>query len=86
MQKTLTSVGNSTALTLPQAYLQQLGLHKGSKVNIALIDGKITIEPVNVKPRFTIKELMANTDFDAMREDKELQAWQNKPSVGREHG
>ncbi|WP_194663366.1 AbrB/MazE/SpoVT family DNA-binding domain-containing protein [Vibrio anguillarum] len=41
---TLTSVGNSTALTLPQAYLQQLGLHKGPKVNITLVDGKITID------------------------------------------
>ncbi|HDY7620015.1 TPA: AbrB/MazE/SpoVT family DNA-binding domain-containing protein [Vibrio vulnificus] len=86
MLKTLTSVGNSTALTLPQAYLQQLGLHKGSKVNITLNEGKITIEPVKTKPRFSIKELMANTDFDAMREDAELQAWHNKPSVGREHG
>lgn len=58
-------------------------LKQGSKVTIAREHDGIFVKPVN--PTFNLKELIANTDFEAQRNDPELQCWNNKPNVGREN-
>lgn len=85
MEKTLTKVGNSTGFTIPAEWLAEMHLNLGSKVTIVRERGGFFVKPKKSKPKFNIKDLMANTDFEAQRNDEELQAWNNKPRVGREN-
>lgn len=83
MKRTLIKVGNSIGLTIPAQWLSEMHLEQGSKVTIAREHDGIFVKPVN--PTFNLKELIANTDFEAQRNDPELQCWNNKPNVGREN-
>ncbi|EKO3892288.1 MULTISPECIES: AbrB/MazE/SpoVT family DNA-binding domain-containing protein [Vibrio] len=85
MEKTLTKVGNSTGFTIPAEWLSEMNLKQGSKINVVRERDGIFIQPLTEKPKFNIKELMANTDFEAQRNDSELQLWNKKPSLGREN-
>ena len=70
--------GNSVGIRLPKPMLEQLGLKEGSKVDVAIEDGRLVIEPLRRK-RLTMAELLEGIS----PEDRpELLDW--GPPVGRE--
>lgn len=69
-------MGNSSGIVVPAEILRELGAGVGDVV-------ELEITPKKKKPTFDIDQLMANTDFDAQRNDKELQKWDSMPAVGR---
>jgi len=51
--------GNSSAIRLPKAVLDELGLKPGQSVQLTVKDGKAIIEPMN---KITIEWILAETD------------------------
>ncbi|PMG52891.1 hypothetical protein BCU88_21830 [Vibrio splendidus] len=85
MEKKLIKIGNSTGLTIPSQWLAEINLSSGSKVTLTRECGGITVKASNVKTKPNLEDLMANTDFEAQRNDPHLQAWANKHKNGREN-
>ncbi|MDP2501396.1 hypothetical protein BCT47_14095 [Vibrio splendidus] len=85
MEKKLIKIGNSTGLTIPSQWLSEMNLSTGSKVTLAYECGGITVKASNVKTKPNLEDLMANTDFEAQRNDPYLQAWANKQKNGSEN-
>jgi len=50
--------GNSLALRIPKSFATEVGLQRGTSVEISLADGKLVITPV-AKPKLTLKQLLA---------------------------
>ena len=85
MQTTVRKIGNSAGIILPARLLRELGIREGDALEITVEDGKLVAQKVaRPKPVFDLASLVANTDFDAMRSDEELQQWQAMPPAGRE--
>lgn len=82
MQAVLRQVGGSVMLSLPQAFLKQLNLSAKSNVDLSLKNGKLIVEPIN-KPKYTLDELLAQSDYSGSINDEERQ-WLDAPSVGGE--
>jgi antitoxin MazE len=78
MSVTLKRWGNSIGLRLPKPMLEQLGLKEGSRVDVAIEDGRLVIEPLRHK-RLTMAELLEGISPD---DRPELLDW--GPPVGRE--
>ena len=77
LEQAITKVGNSSGIIIPATTLRELGVGVSDVV-------ELDITPKNKKPTFDIDQLMANTDFDAQRNDTELQEWDSMSPVGRE--
>ena len=85
MQTTVRKIGNSAGIILPARLLRELGIREGDALEITVEDGKLVAQKVaRPKPVFDLASLVVNTDFDAMRNDEELQQWQAMPPAGRE--
>jgi len=78
----LRRVGGSVMLAVPPALLDVLHLAVGSKVGIAVNDGRLVVEP-QARPRYTMAELLAASDYTQPRSAEE-QEWLDSPAVGRE--
>jgi antitoxin ChpS len=78
----LRKVGGSVMLAVPPALLDVLHLSPGAKVGLAVDNGRLVVEP-NVRPRYTLEELLAQCDASAelTTEDRE---WLDAGSVGSE--
>ena len=78
----LRKVGGSVMLAVPPAILDQLHLKAGATVGLA-VDGKRLIMQSRPKPRYTLNELLAKSDYSQPLppEDRE---WLDAPPVGRE--
>jgi antitoxin ChpS len=78
----LRKVGGSVMLAVPPALLDLLHLQAGASVGIA-VDGDRLVVEAAPKPRYTMAELLAASDFSGplAPEDRE---WVEAPSVGRE--
>lgn len=50
--------GNSPAVRIPATLMQALNLNIDDEVKIELVEGKITIEPVQKGPVFSLAELV----------------------------
>lgn len=60
--------GNSLAIRIPKAFAQQAGLQERAPITLALVDGKVQIEPVMVDG-FTLDALLAEvTEHNLHRE------------------
>lgn len=70
-------VGNSNGLIIPSATIKSLSIEEGELV-------QVEIKKIKKKPTFNIDELMANTDFEAQRNDPTLKEWNDMTSEGRE--
>ena len=69
-------------LAVPPAILDLLHLHAGSTVGIAVDGDRLIIDP-QVKPSYTMEELLAASDFsDSPTPDDS--AWVNGPAAGNE--
>lgn len=78
----LRKVGGSVMLAVPPAILEQLQLKVGATVGLA-VDGERLVMQPRPKPRYTLEELLANSDFSQPipQEDRE---WLDAPPIGRE--
>ena len=85
MHKTnLRKVGGSVMLAVPPAILDQLHLKAGATVGLA-VEGDRLVLKAQKRPKYTMKELLAKSDYSAPleRTEEELE-WLNAPPVGRE--
>ena len=78
----LRKVGGSVMLAVPPALLDVLHLSPGAKVGLAVNNGRLVVEP-NVRPRYTLEELLAQCDASAELTTEDLE-WLDARPVGSE--
>ena len=78
----LRKVGGSVMLAVPPALLDVLHLSAGSKVGLAVDNGRLIVEP-RPRPRYTLAELLAASDYSQPQAPGERE-WVDAPAVGRE--
>jgi antitoxin ChpS len=78
----LRKVGGSVMLAVPPALLDLLHLQAGAAVGVAVDGGRLIVE-ASPKPRYTLAELLAASDFSnpPSSEDRE---WLDAPATGKE--
>jgi antitoxin ChpS len=71
-------------LAVPPAILDQLHLKAGATVGLAVEGDRLVLSPQK-KPKYTLEELLAKSDYSASieRTEEDLE-WFNAPPVGRE--
>jgi antitoxin ChpS len=83
MQTTfLRKVGGSVMLSVPPALLDLLSLSAGAEVGLSVDNGRLVVHPLR-KPRYSLDELLAASDYSAPLSDEE-RAWIDAPPRGRE--
>jgi antitoxin ChpS len=78
----LRKVGGSVMLAVPPALLDVLQLKAGAAVGVVVDGGRLVVEAA-AKPRYTLAELLAASDYSALRSDEE-QTWVNGAAIGGE--
>lgn len=78
----LRKVGGSIMLAVPPAFLEQLHLQVGTTVGLAVDHGCLVVDP-NPKPRYTLEELLAASDYSQPLSPEERE-WVDAPAVGKE--
>jgi len=78
----LRKVGGSVMLALPPALLDLLQLKVGAAVSVEVADGRLVVDP-QPKPRYTLEELLASSDFSQPLTDEDRE-WLDAPPVGGE--
>ena len=79
----LRKVGGSVMLTIPRTLSDQLELEAGARVDLAISDGRLVVEPAR-KPKYTLAELLAASDYAEVTPSDEDRAWIDAPATGRE--
>jgi antitoxin ChpS len=77
----LRKVGGSIMLAVPPALLDVLRLRPGTKVGLAVEKGRLVIEPQQ-KPRYTLRELLAQCHPKARRGKHDREWLANGPAGG----
>ncbi|HVZ83384.1 MAG TPA: hypothetical protein VG893_06880 [Terracidiphilus sp.] len=78
----LRKVGGSVMLAVPPAILDVLRLKAGSAVDLTIDGDRLVIEAES-GPRYTMAELLSQSDYSAPQTDEERE-WLDAPPVGRE--
>ncbi len=78
----LRKVGGSIMMAVPPALLDMLHIGAGTKVGIDIDHGRLVVEP-QLRPRYTLDELLAECDASAPVSDED-RAWLNSGPVGNE--
>jgi len=78
----LRKVGGSVMLAVPPTLLDVLQLTAGTKVGLAVDNGRLVIEPA-ARPRYTMAELLAASDYSEPQPADERE-WVDSPAVGGE--
>lgn len=78
----LRKVGGSVMLAIPPAVLDMLQLNPGQRVGLSVDGSHLVVDP-QVRPRYTLDELLAqcDTSADITAED---QVWLDGQPIGRE--
>ncbi len=78
----LRKVGGSVMLAVPPALLELLQLKAGAAVGIGIDGGRLVVE-TSPKPRYSLAELLAASDYsqDPSQQERE---WLDAPAVGKE--
>jgi antitoxin ChpS len=69
-------------LAVPPAFLEQLHIQVGTPVGLLVDGGRLVIEP-RPRPRYTLAELLAASDYTQSQALGERE-WVDTPPVGRE--
>lgn len=77
----LRKVGGSIMLAVPPALLDTLGLSADRLVGLDVVNGELVVRPA--RPRYTLDELLSQTDPDASATDED-RAWLDDGPAGRE--
>jgi antitoxin ChpS len=80
---TLRKVGGSTVMAIPRAMLDQLNVSAGEKVALDIQDGKLIVAPEAQKPKYTLAQLMHQSDPHQPAGAAE-RAWLEDSSIGDE--
>jgi antitoxin component of MazEF toxin-antitoxin module len=83
MKGTVKKWGNSAAVRIPAAVLEAAHVGLDQVVDVREEAGRIIIEPVRIRPRYTLDELVAQCD-SKKRLSREEREWIDAPPVGRE--
>ncbi len=78
----LRKVGGSLMLAVPPALLDVLRLSAGARVGLTVDNGRLVVEP-QAKPRYTMAELLAASDYSQPQPPGERE-WVDAPPVGEE--
>jgi antitoxin ChpS len=78
----LRKVGGSVMIVIPPVLLNLLHLKADAAVAIDVEDGRLIVQP-KPRPRYTLDELLAASDYSQPRTPEE-QEWLDAPPVGRE--
>lgn len=78
----LRKVGGSIMLAVPPALLDVLHLTAGSRVGLAVDNGRLVVEP-RPRPRYSLAELLAASDYSQPQPPEERE-WVDAPAAGRE--
>jgi antitoxin ChpS len=78
----LRKVGGSVMLAVPPAFLDLLQLKAGASVGVAIDGGRLVVE-VSPRPRYTLAELLAESDYSQAM-PKEDRDWLAAPAIGQE--
>jgi antitoxin ChpS len=70
-------------LTIPRPLLDQLELEAGARVDLAISEGRLVVEPAR-KPKYTLAELLAASDYAEVTPADEDRVWIDAPAAGRE--
>lgn len=54
--------GNSLALRIPQPFAQEINITEGTRVNLTLHDGKLSIEPIPEEQCYELKDLLMHVN------------------------
>ncbi len=79
-QTNLRKVGGSVMLAVPPALLELLHLKAGASVGVAVDGGRLVVE-ASQRPRYTMAELLAASDYAGAPQDRE---WLDAPAMGKE--
>jgi len=69
-------------LAVPPAILDLLHLEVGDAVGLAVDGARLVVDP-EVKPRYTLDELLAASDYSQPQPTEERE-WIDAPAIGRE--
>lgn len=83
MKTNIRKIGNSSGMILPSAILKKLNLSDGDEVDVSESGNKIMITPKKIKPKYTLKELLAQCDLNAPMPNT-VKEWDDIQPVGRE--
>ncbi len=78
----LRKVGGSVMMAVPPALLDLLHIGAGTKVGLAVDNGRLVVEP-QPRPRYTLDELLAQCDGAADLTDND-RTWLDDRSTGDE--
>jgi antitoxin ChpS len=78
----LRKVGGSVMMAVPPSILDLLHVQAGSTVGLTL-DGSRLIVEAQPRPRYTLAELLAASDYSQPQPPEERE-WVDAPAVGRE--
>ena len=78
----LRKVGGSVMLAVPPALLDLLHLKAGASVGVAVDGGRLIVES-SPRPRYSLAELLARSDFSGAPAPEERE-WFDAPAVGKE--
>lgn len=78
----LRKVGGSVMMAVPPALLDMLHIGAGTTVAVEIDHGRLVVEP-QLRPRYTLDELLAECDASASISDED-QAWLDSGPVGNE--
>ena len=82
MKTNLRKVGGSVMMALSPAFLEELKITSGSIVDVALLEGRLVIQPIT-KPKYKLADLLARCDAKA-KMPKEDKKWLEIAPVGNE--
>ncbi len=60
--------GNSLALRIPKSFADEVGLQKGTDVEVSLADGKIVVMRL-AKPKLTLEQLLSKVTKDNLHDE-----------------
>jgi len=83
MKTNIRRIGNSSGMILPAAILKKLNLSEGDEIDISESGNKIVITAKKIKPKYTLKELLAQCDLNAPMPDA-VKEWDDIQTEGRE--
>lgn len=78
----LRKVGGSVMVAVPPVFLDVIHLKVGAMVGMTVDGDRLVVEP-NPRPRYTLTELLAASDYTQPQPSAERE-WVDTPAVGRE--
>ena len=83
MEICIRKIGNSKGAVIPAPLLKDLGVDEGQILQANIVEGRLVIEKM-IKPEYSLNDLLAKCEPEAMTLDDEDKTWLNDSPVGKE--